>query len=116
MTIGKYYGYRLYLISYMDRYSVYSTYTLVSYFTPLKKWNNKALKSYLNILVNLTFIQSPHLPKTQRLNLRATCNSLQITNAVQNYTRCRLQNLQTARFICDYHSGITLITGNQQLE
>ncbi len=28
MTIGKYDGYRLYLISCMDRYSVYSTYTL----------------------------------------------------------------------------------------
>ncbi len=28
MTIGKYDGYRLYLISWIDRYSVYSTYTL----------------------------------------------------------------------------------------
>ncbi len=27
MTIGKYDGFRLYLISCMDRYSVYSTYT-----------------------------------------------------------------------------------------
>ncbi len=31
MTIGKYDGYRLYLISCMDRYSVYSTYTPVPY-------------------------------------------------------------------------------------
>ena len=48
MTIGKYDGYRLYLISCMDRYSVYSTYTLI----PEKNMTFVSIFAFLFVCMN----------------------------------------------------------------
>ncbi len=68
MTIGKYDGYRLYLISCMDRYSVYSTYT------------------------HLLYLHNPY-PNLPGINCIKSCNERSST-----YQCCRVQTTRYTSF------------------
>ncbi len=61
MTIGKYDGYRLYLISWMDRYSVYSTYTREDITTHYSAAEIKELADAVDILAKPNLLKNPPL-------------------------------------------------------